>query len=93
MTTKYQWHDVYKAAVLETDWSKMEERILAEFAIHEREKTFSTDHGGTAEERQAIADAMRSLAVLRADAASWSGRNREPEKTLPRNDVPEPVKH
>ena len=80
MTTKYQWHDVYKAAVLETDWSKMEERILAEFAIHEREKTFSTDHGGTAEERQAIADAMRSLAVLRADAASWSGREQRTGK-------------
>jgi len=41
MTTKYQWHDVYKAAVLETDWSKMEERILAaEFAIHEGRKRF-----------------------------------------------------
>jgi hypothetical protein len=82
MTAKYQWHDVYKAAVLETDWSKMEERILAaEFAIREREKAFPVDHGGTPEERQAIVDAMRSLTVLRADAASWSGRNPEPEKT------------
>ena len=82
MTAKYRWHDVYKAAVLETDWSKMEERILAaEFAIREREKVFSQDHGATPDEEQALADAMRSLTVLRADAASWSGRNPEPEKT------------
>jgi len=25
--TEYKWHEVYKAALLETDWSKMEERI------------------------------------------------------------------
>jgi hypothetical protein len=84
MTVTYRWHDVYKAAVLETDWSKMEERILAaEFAIREREKAFSLDHGSTPEERQAIADAMRSLTVLRADAVSWSARHTEPEKTGP----------
>ena len=25
--TEYKWHEVYKAALLETDWSKMEERL------------------------------------------------------------------
>ena len=27
--TEYKWHEVYKAALLETDWSKMEDRIQA----------------------------------------------------------------
>ena len=27
--TEYKWHEVYKAALLETDWSKIEERITA----------------------------------------------------------------
>jgi len=27
--TEYKWHEVYKAALLETDWTKMEERIQA----------------------------------------------------------------
>jgi hypothetical protein len=29
MTAIYEWYETYKAAVLETDWSKMEERIQA----------------------------------------------------------------
>jgi hypothetical protein len=69
------WQELYMAAVLETDWTKMEERIeAAELAIHARQRVFSEDHGGTPTERQAIADAMSSLSVLRKEAASWSAK-------------------
>jgi len=72
---KQKWYEVYKAAVLETDWSKMEERIrVAESAIQERQHEFALNHGGTAEEQQAIADALSGLTVLRKDATSWAKR-------------------
>jgi hypothetical protein len=72
MTTTYPWHEFYKAAVLETDWSRMEERIrVAESAIRERQHELSLelDHGGSPEEIQGINDALRNLSVLRKDAA------------------------
>jgi hypothetical protein len=47
MTTPYSWHEFYKAAVLETDWTKMQHRIqAAESAMHERQRSLSEDHGG-----------------------------------------------
>jgi uncharacterized protein YecA (UPF0149 family) len=77
MTETYKWHEVYKAAVLETDWTKMEERILvAEAALHERRKEFDLNHGGTPEENQAIQDALNALNVLRNDVAAWNGSQR-----------------
>lgn len=75
MDATYKWHEVYKAAVLETDWSKMEERVkAAEAALGERKNELNLDHGGTAEENQAIEDAFRGLNALRMDAASWLER-------------------
>ena len=44
----------------------------AEAALRQRKHEFDLDHGGTPEENQAIADAMRGLKVLRSDAAKWS---------------------
>jgi hypothetical protein len=65
-----EWQSLYKAALLESDWMKLEERILiADFAIAERLHQFSTDHGGTPEENQAIADAVNGLKVLRRQVA------------------------
>jgi hypothetical protein len=79
MGTVTKWHEVYLAAVLETDWTKMQDRILAaESAIRERQHEFSVNHGGNPEERQAIADALRSLDVLRKDASLWSGGAKRP---------------
>ena len=73
--TEYKWHEAYKAALLESDWSKIEERIQsAEAALHERKREFDLDHGGTPEENRAIADAVRGLSVLRTDAAAWLER-------------------
>jgi hypothetical protein len=40
-TTTPKWHDIYKAALLETDWSRMEDRIqAAEAAIQDRKHEF-----------------------------------------------------
>ena len=75
MTTPDGWFEFYKAAVLETDWSKLAERIrVAESALHERQRVLSADHGGTPEERRAIADALTGLAVLRKEARQWQAR-------------------
>ena len=68
----YKWHEVYKAALLETDWFKMEERIrAAEAALQARKHEFDLDHGGTPDENHAIEGALRGLRILRDDAAKW----------------------
>jgi hypothetical protein len=57
------------AALLETDWTKMSERLqAAEAELRERQGVLSEDHGGTAEERQAIVDAINGMRVLRREA-------------------------
>lgn len=68
----YTWYESYRAAILETDWTKMQERLRsAEFEIHERQHILSRDHGGTPEEKQAIADALNGMKALRTESASW----------------------
>jgi uncharacterized protein YecA (UPF0149 family) len=74
---EYKWREVYQAALLETDWSKMEGRIQAvEAALHERKNEFALNHGGTPEENQAIEDALQGLGVLRTEVATWEGSKR-----------------
>ena len=81
MTAIYEWYETYKAAVLETDWSKMEERIqAAKSDLIKRKEQLSLDHGGTPEENQAIEEAIRSLDVLRKDAMSWSNRGAQGDR-------------
>ena len=75
--TSHSWRDSYRAALLETDWTKMQERIqTAESEIHKRRLMLVQDHGGTSEEREALVGALSGLRVLRMDAASWLERNR-----------------
>jgi hypothetical protein len=70
--TDYKWREIYHAALLETNWSKMEERIQgAEAGLHERKREFALNHGGTPEERQAIEDALNRLGILRKEVATW----------------------
>lgn len=70
--TEYKWQELYQAALLETDWSKIEERIQrAEADLRERKREFAMNHGGTPEENQAIEDAGRGLGVLRTEVAAW----------------------
>jgi hypothetical protein len=77
MTETYKWHEIYKAAVLETDWTKMEERIqAAEAALHERKNEFDLNHGGTPEENRAMADALNGLNNLRKEVSAWLGSKR-----------------
>ena len=87
--TSYNWQESYQAALLETDWTKMQERIqTAESEIHKRRLVLAQDHGGTQEEREALVNAMSGLGVLRMNVASWLERQ-NPRDTL----VRKPVQH
>ena len=75
MTTEYSWQELYRAAVLETDWTKMQDRIrVVQSAIHERQRVLSEDHGGTLAERLALANAINRMQVLRQEAVEWQKR-------------------
>jgi hypothetical protein len=81
----YQWQELYKAALLETDWSKMEERIqAAESAIQNRKREFALNSGGTQEENQSLADALNGLSVLRSEVASWSIQKSQGKEFAPK---------
>ncbi len=73
--TSYSWQESYQAALLETDWTKMQERVqTADSEIHKRRLVLAQGHGGTVEEREALVSAMSGLRILRTDAASWLER-------------------
>jgi len=62
MNTEYDWLRLYKAAILETDWSKIEGHIqAAESGVKARLHDFSMNHGGTPEENRAIEHALNGL--------------------------------
>lgn len=57
----YSWHESYKAAVLETDWSRLHDRVRAALhEIYERTRILSENQAGTQEERQAIDGRLHS---------------------------------
>ena len=69
------WKNLYQAAILETDWSKIEGRIqAADSSISTRLHEFSLNHGGTPKENQAIADALNGLTILRREVAEHTKR-------------------
>jgi hypothetical protein len=69
------WEKLYQAAILETDWSKIQEHILAvDSAITARLHEFSLNHGGTPEEIQRIKDALSGLSVLRREVVAWNSK-------------------
>jgi len=71
----YVWYESYKAVALETDWAKMHDRIQsAECKIHDRQRELSEDHGGTPQERQAIANALNAMCTLRTEVADYQNR-------------------
>lgn len=79
MAPEFTWYESYRAALLETNWTEIIQRIQqAESAIAERKHALALDHGGTPEERRAIAAALSGLTVLRGDVAEW--RSREQSK-------------
>jgi len=78
MTTTYEWFRHYSAAVLETDWSKMEERLrAAESAIKVRLHELSLNQNGSLEEHEAIKDCLDKLDALRSDVVRWSASKQE----------------
>src|SRR5215469_8179935 len=69
------WQAKYKAAMLEADSSKLQERIgLARNAITERIKGLGELHLGTHEERQAIIDALNNPAMLEREFQKSRGQ-------------------
>jgi hypothetical protein len=77
MATNYVWHTSYRAALLETDRTKLEQRIqAAESEIHSRRLILSQDHLGTDAERAALVRALQVLRILQTDATRWVERNR-----------------
>lgn len=71
----HEWEQFYREAILETDWSRIEERIqAADSAISARLREFSLNHGGTPEENQAIRDAVNGLSTLRRDVLAWRSK-------------------
>ncbi|MGH9501255.1 MAG: hypothetical protein ACRD20_00230 [Terriglobales bacterium] len=70
--SKVEWQELYKSALLETDWSRMGDLIgSAECSLSERLRELSLQHGGTPEENQAIINATNGLKVLRQDLVAW----------------------
>ena len=66
---KYSWEEIYEAAVLETDFSRLPERIkAAQAAIDSRMKQMQGDHDGTPAERAAIQGALTGIRILKREA-------------------------
>jgi RecB family exonuclease len=68
LTQGAAWQDLYKAAMLEKDQSKLHERIEAAHAALRRrieELKRAGNHDETSAERHAIAEALDSLRMLR----------------------------
>lgn len=59
------WRELYKAAILELDPSKLSQRIAeAETALIQRQRELFQETGGNIEEEQALDDGMYFLHVL-----------------------------
>jgi len=64
----YDWQRHYEAAILETDGLRLPELIkTAQAAINRRIEELRTDHQGTPQEQQAIADALAGLRLLQQE--------------------------
>jgi hypothetical protein len=66
MTTMGGWQDLYKAAILELNSTKLQNRIqLARAAMQQRSKELIRDYGsGSQAEQRRIVDALRNLGAL-----------------------------
>jgi hypothetical protein len=66
------WEKLYRAAVMETDWSRIEEPLqVAETAMGHRLYELSLHQQETREENHAIEQAATALKNLRRDVANW----------------------
>jgi len=61
---------IHLEIVLETDWTKMHDRIQsARCKMHDRQRAISEDHGCTPQERQAIDSALNGMRTLQTELA------------------------
>lgn len=75
MKTESAWFEKYNAAVLETNWTRLKGQIqAAESAIHDRQLGLFVDHGGSLEERDAMANALQGLRLLEEDVWHWKSQ-------------------
>jgi hypothetical protein len=66
---KQDWEKLYRAAVLESDRSKLLQRVeVAEAAILERSRRLSQSPANSEREQEAITQALHILSLLRAKA-------------------------
>jgi hypothetical protein len=71
------WKELYRAALFETDQSKMSERVAyAEWALNLRARELFHTHGEHLQERQAVNTAMHALQALRSTTTGNKARNR-----------------
>ena len=71
VTKRYSWEEIYEAAVLETDFSRLPERIkAAQAAIDSRMQEMQGDHNGTPAERAAIQSALAGIRILKREVLS-----------------------
>ena len=72
----YPWYELYKAALIEEDWTRMDERVQAvQDEIYLRWLEL-TRQSGNEEEKQALLSAISGLKILRMDAAEWRERHK-----------------
>jgi hypothetical protein len=72
MTIEPSWYKSFRAALLETDWTKIHQLIVAaESEIRMRQNMLAEGQSGTPTERYALANAMNSLRGLQGDLAFW----------------------
>jgi hypothetical protein len=75
MKTFGTWAKLYYAAILETDYEMLGRQLDAtKDAIDSRLTELQPDHEGTAEEIQAISNALSSLAALRMERERCRGK-------------------
>ena len=66
---RYSWEEIYEAAILETDFSRLPERIkAAQSAIDSRMQKMLGDGNGTPAERAAIQSALAGIRILKREA-------------------------
>ena len=69
VTRRYSWEEIYEAAILETDFSRLPERVkAAQNAIDSRMQEMQQDHQGTPAERAAIQSALAGIRILKREA-------------------------
>jgi hypothetical protein len=66
---KQDWEKLYRAAIIESDRSKVLQRVeVAEAAILERSRSLSKSPANSGKEQEAITQALHILSLLRAKA-------------------------